>query len=140
MSSAFEQLRRDLGPDVMHWRWGGTSLGTAPLRASSGLLDQIFSIAPVEIEGGRETVNNAAMSLLDPLDSHLQSFREKSSMSVQRRSHQRRTRLGSRFTFWTSTERTSLIGLLRGAWRVGTLETDQVSLPLRMCCYSAMAQ
>ena len=65
---ALEQLRRDLGPDVMQWRWGRVhQLGHRhPFGRRSDLLDQIFSIAPVEIEGGRETVNNFAMSLLDP--------------------------------------------------------------------------
>ena len=140
MSSALEQLRRDLGPDVMQWRWGRVhQLGHRhPFGRRSDLLDQIFSIAPVEIEGGRETVNNFAMSLLDP-----------TGQVTYGPSTRRVIYVGDEALASTSNPVGQSIHLLDehradqfnrfvegGAWRVGTLETDPSIAPLRMCSCS----
>ena len=133
MSSAFEQLRQDLGPDVMQWRWGRVhKLGHRhPFGRRSALLDQVFSIAPVEIEGGRETVNNFAMSLLDP-----------TGQVTYGPSTRRVIYVGAEVLASTSNPVGQSIHLLDehradqfsrfvegGAWRVGTLETDPSIAP-----------
>ena len=68
MNDALSQLSQTLGPDASTWRWGRVHYleHRHPFGRRSDLLDSIFSVGPFEVAGGRETVNNFAMGLLDP--------------------------------------------------------------------------
>ena len=67
MGKALENLRQDLGAELDGWRWGRVHylVHRHPFGRRSELLDRIFSVGPFEVAGGRETVNNFAVSLLD---------------------------------------------------------------------------
>lgn len=68
MTKALGNLRDRLGSDPTLWRWGRVHYleHRHPFGRRSELLDTLFSVGPFEVDGGRETVNNFAMGLLDP--------------------------------------------------------------------------